>query len=61
LGSSSSGVDETVRVNGRAVVVLDSALLSDHPLADRAAKVGLGVRVDEAFLHCAKAFKRSSL
>jgi uncharacterized protein len=55
------GVDETLRVNGRAVVVLDSALLSDHPLADRAAKVGLGVRVDEAFLHCAKAFKRSSL
>jgi PPOX class probable FMN-dependent enzyme len=55
------GLEETLRVNGRAALVRDTDLLADHELGGKPAQVGLGVEVEEAFLHCAKAFKRSSL
>jgi predicted pyridoxine 5'-phosphate oxidase superfamily flavin-nucleotide-binding protein len=43
------------------VLVRDPELLAEHPLHGKPAKLGLGVAVEEAFLHCAKAFKRSAL
>jgi uncharacterized protein len=55
------GLEETLRVNGRAALVRDEALLAAHEIGGKPAKVGLGVVVEEAFLHCAKAFKRSGL
>jgi uncharacterized protein len=55
------GLEETLRVNGRAALVRDEQLLAAHELGGKPAKVGLGVEVSEAFLHCAKAFKRSGL
>jgi uncharacterized protein len=55
------GMGETLRVNGRAVVVRDEALLSEHTLGGTTPKAALGVEVDEAFIHCAKALKRSGL
>lgn len=55
------GLEETLRVNGRAALVRDADLLERHDLGGRPLRVALGVEVEEAFLHCAKAFKRSSL
>ncbi len=55
------GMEETLRVNGRASLVRDEALLAEHPIGGKPAKLALGVAVEEAFLHCAKAFKRSAL
>ncbi len=55
------GLGETLRVNGRAAVVRDSRLLSAHPLAGTTPSAALGVEVEEAFIHCAKALKRSGL
>lgn len=54
-------LEETLRVNGKVAIVRDEALLAASGLGGRPSRVGLGVEVEEAFLHCAKAFKRSGL
>lgn len=55
------GMDETLRVNGRASIVADPELLAPLAVQGRAPISGLLVEVEEAFLHCAKAFIRSRL
>ena len=55
------GLDETLRVNGRACLTRDPAVLERHVTAGKTPGVAVGVEVEEAFLHCAKAFRRSSL
>jgi PPOX class probable FMN-dependent enzyme len=55
------GLEETLRVNGRACLSRDPELLDRLAGADRPPRVAIGVEVDEAFLHCAKAFRRSAL
>ncbi len=55
------GFDETLRVNGRAEVVRDPALLAPLAVDGKAAKVGIRVTVREVYLHCAKSFRRARL
>ncbi len=55
------GLGETLRVNGRGCVVRDEALLDRMAVAGRRPLLGIGVAVEEAYLHCAKAFRRSRL
>jgi len=55
------GFEDTLRVNGRATIVNDPAVLARAAVNGKAPKVAIRVTVDEAFLHCAKAFKRSRL
>jgi PPOX class probable FMN-dependent enzyme len=55
------GLEETLRVNGRAWLTRDHAVLEQLAGDDKLPKVAIGVEVEEAFLHCAKAFKRSAL
>lgn len=55
------GVDETLRVNGRATITDDAALLATLAVNGKTPIVGIVVEVEEAFLHCAKAFIRSKL
>jgi len=55
------GKEETLRVNGRADIVRDEALLDTLRAMDKRPLLAIGVEVDECFLHCAKAFKRSGL
>ncbi|MDP6183422.1 MAG: pyridoxamine 5'-phosphate oxidase family protein [Gammaproteobacteria bacterium] len=55
------GFDETLRVNGRATVVKDEALLAQCAVTGRVPKLGVLVALEEAYLHCAKAFRRSKL
>ncbi len=55
------GLEETLRVNGRACLTRDPELLDRLAGGDKPPRVAIGVEVDEAFLHCAKAFKRSAL
>jgi len=55
------GFDDTLRVNGQATVVQDDELAARAEVNGKQPKVGIKVAVDEAFLHCAKAFKRSKL
>jgi len=55
------GKEETLRVNGRAWIVRDEALLERMAFAGKRPHLGIGVQVEECFMHCAKAFKRSKL
>ena len=57
------GVDETLRINGRACITQDPNVL--EVLTERDPRVSpitaIGVEVKEAFMHCAKAFRRGSV
>jgi PPOX class probable FMN-dependent enzyme len=55
------GMNETLRINGTARITDDQRLLAPSAVGGRPPKVGLVVTVEEAFLHCAKAFVRSRL
>ena len=55
------GIDETVRVNGRAAIVRDPDMLARFAAHGRAPAVAIRVEVSEAFFHCAKAFIRARL
>ena len=55
------GVEETLRVNGRAQVVRDPSLLDRTTGTGKRPILAIAVSVEECFLHCAKAFKRSRL
>lgn len=55
------GFDETLRVNGRAAVVREPALLAPLAVDGKAPKVAIRVDVREVYLHCAKSFRRARL
>lgn len=55
------GIDETLRINGRARVSTDPALLGRMAVQGKTPKSALVVEVEEAMLHCAKALRRSKL
>ena len=55
------GVDETLRVNGRARVSTDPEHIRLCTDARRAPKVVIEVKAEEVFLHCPKALMRSKL
>jgi PPOX class probable FMN-dependent enzyme len=55
------GTDETLRVNGRATITTDPTVLDQCPLGELRANVAIVVDVHMAFIHCAKALRRSSL
>lgn len=55
------GFEDMLRVNGRAEVIHDAALMARCAVNGREPRVGLRVTVEEAYLHCAKAIKRSRL
>ena len=55
------GMGETLRINGKALITDDARLLEQSAVDGRAPKVGLVIKIEEAFLHCPKAFVRSQL
>jgi PPOX class probable FMN-dependent enzyme len=57
------GVDETLRVNGAATLSTDPTLAARvaSGTGQRRAPVVIRVQVEQAYLHCAKAFMRSRL
>jgi hypothetical protein len=55
------GVDETLRVNGKATLSTDPSLIDQAADERRRPVVVIQVQVEQAYLHCAKAFMRSRL
>ena len=55
------GTDETLRVNGRAELDAEPALLERLAARGQPALLGIRVRVERAFFHCARAFLRAEL
>lgn len=55
------GREETLRVNGRASIIRDEEILDRAAVMGKRPPVGIGVEVEECYLHCPKAFRRSKL
>ena len=55
------GVNDTFRVNGRARIVDDPALLGPSAVEGRTPELGILVSVEEAYTQCPKALLRSDL
>ncbi len=55
------GFDYTLRVNGRACITRDAALLESLRAEGVTPKLAIGVDVQQAFFHCVKSFRRSKL
>jgi PPOX class probable FMN-dependent enzyme len=55
------GLDETLRVNGRAELVTDEELCRRFSIDGKPARVVVVVTVAEAYIHCAKALRRAAL
>lgn len=55
------GVDETLRINGKATLRTDEALVELCANERRRPPLVIAVEVKEAYLHCAKALMRSKL
>ncbi len=54
-------VDETLRVNGRAFLTQEPELLASLAVRGATPKLALIVEIEEAYMHCARAFLRSGL
>jgi PPOX class probable FMN-dependent enzyme len=55
------GRSETLRINGRARLVRDAPFFDDMMVKGHRPTLALLVEIEQIFLHCAKAFMRSSL
>ena len=55
------GVTETFRVNGRATLTVDAALLAASAVDGKPPLLGILVDIDEAYTQCSKALLRSRL
>lgn len=55
------GQEHTLRVNGRAWIVRDDEILAGLTVQGKQPRSAIGIEVEECFLHCPKAFKRSGL
>jgi PPOX class probable FMN-dependent enzyme len=55
------GVDETLRINGDAEIVVDDAIRQLFETRGKLPRTVLRVKIREAYLHCAKALMRSRL
>lgn len=53
------GATDTFRVNGRAMITTDAALLAPSALEGKAPRLGLLIDIEEAYTQCSKAFLRS--
>lgn len=54
-------LEETLRINGRACVIRDAGVLEKMAVNGKVPTIGIGVQVEECYVHCAKAFMRSGL
>lgn len=55
------GIRETLRVNGRAQITVDPALLQSCAVNGKAPRSAILVTADEVYFHCGKALIRSDL
>lgn len=55
------GLNETLRINGKAIITKDEDLLRKHAVNGKCPNLGIVVEVEECFIHCAKAFMRSTI
>ncbi len=55
------GTDETLRLNGRAVLSVEPSMLDLFEGELRRPKAVIGVEIEQAYVHCAKSFRRGGV
>ncbi|MGD8192223.1 pyridoxamine 5'-phosphate oxidase family protein [Brevibacillus ginsengisoli] len=55
------GLQETLRINGKACLIRDQDILAQMAVNGKTPQIAIGVEVEQVFLHCGKAMIRSSL
>ncbi len=55
------GLDETLRVNGRARLTTHAPLLARYTVQGKAPELAIIVHTEAVYMHCARAFRRSKL
>jgi PPOX class probable FMN-dependent enzyme len=55
------GMEETLRVNGRAKLVQAAPWFAEMVVQDKTPILAIVVNVEEVYFHCAKAFRRSRI
>ncbi len=55
------GIGDTFRVNGRAWLTDDAAVLAESAIEEKVPRLGIVVEIEEAYTQCQKAFIRSDL
>ncbi len=55
------GIDETLRINGKAILTANAAYLNMFSDEQHPPKACIQISISEVFLHCAKALMRSKL
>ncbi|WP_456276416.1 MSMEG_1061 family FMN-dependent PPOX-type flavoprotein [Bacillus sp. AK128] len=55
------GLEEVLRINGRATVIKNPEILSKMSLNGKPPLLGIGVDVEECFIHCSRALKKSKV
>lgn len=55
------GMEEVLRVNGRAFIIKEHPLFEQMKFKDRAPVLGIVVEAEECFIHCPRALKQSGI
>lgn len=55
------GLDETLRINGRARLTTNAPLLARYAVQGKAPDLAIVVHTEAVYMHCARAFRRSKL
>ena len=55
------GREDTLRINGKAWIVEDAEILDGMTVQGKRPPFAIGVEVEEAYMHCPRAFMRSGL
>ena len=55
------GINETLRVNGKAQIITDLAIREQLKVKNKLPQFALIIHVEEAFMHCSKCMVRSNL
>lgn len=55
------GIEETVRVNGRATITANADVLQRMAIDAKLPALGIVVEIDEVFVHCARSFLRAGV
>ncbi|MED1864435.1 pyridoxamine 5'-phosphate oxidase family protein [Fictibacillus nanhaiensis] len=55
------GMNETLRINGEAAIIKDEEILENMAVSGKIPSLGIFVKVEQCYMHCGKAFKRSGL
>lgn len=55
------GLEEVLRINGRATIIKNTEILNNMSLNGKPPLLGIGVDIEECFIHCSRALKKSKV